>query len=67
MLPWRSLLHSAVKDLRWSPETFWRATPFELAAALKKDPGFSPMSRADLEALERSAGDGGCTPTDTMP
>ncbi len=35
--------------LRWPPETFWRATPRELAAAA----GLQAASAPDVEALRR--------------
>ncbi|QRM32038.1 phage tail assembly chaperone [Microvirga sp. VF16] len=31
--PWDDALTLALSILRWSPETFWRATPRELMAA----------------------------------
>lgn len=32
--PWDDVLEAALGGLGWAPETFWRATPRELAAAL---------------------------------
>jgi uncharacterized phage protein (TIGR02216 family) len=40
----------ALGVLRWSPDTFWRATPRELAAALGPVRA-EPAGRADLARL----------------
>ena len=53
--PWEQAMAFAFRVLRWPPETFWRATPRELAAAMS---GLSapaePARRADLDRLMRA-------------
>lgn len=45
----------AFRVLRWNPDTFWRATPRELAAAMAGPAApFEPARRADLDALMRA-------------
>lgn len=43
----------AMRLLGWSPDTFWNATPAELAAALTPDSEAQPqpLGRADLTRL----------------
>ncbi|MGJ3263975.1 MAG: phage tail assembly chaperone [Salinarimonas sp.] len=51
--PWDAALAAALGWLGWTPDTFWRATPRELAAALSgcvPGTGEAP-SRAILAAL----------------
>ncbi|MBO6767069.1 MAG: phage tail assembly chaperone [Erythrobacter sp.] len=47
----------AAAHLRWTPRTFWSATPAELAACLAPPlPAEAPPSRAEIAALiERDA------------
>ena len=47
----------AFRVLRWTPESFWRATPRELAAAMG-DLAPPPARRLDLDALMRAYPDG---------
>lgn len=49
----------ALGHLRWSPETFWRATPREFCAALDgpRRP-VAPAGSHDLAALMRAFPDG---------
>jgi uncharacterized phage protein (TIGR02216 family) len=51
---------AALGPLRWSPDTFWRATPRELGAALQDlaPPSAPPASRADLARLMQAHPDG---------
>ncbi|MCC5977071.1 MAG: phage tail assembly chaperone [Salinarimonas sp.] len=49
--PWDEVLGLCLNRLRWPPESFWRATPRELAAALTGLAGASAPTRADLSAL----------------
>ena len=46
----------ALRVLRWAPETFWRATPRELIAAMQGPAGFSaaPATSGDLQRLMRA-------------
>lgn len=45
--------------LGWTPETFWNATPAELAACLgPAAAGSAPPSRADIAALIERDNDG---------
>jgi uncharacterized phage protein (TIGR02216 family) len=37
--------------LRWSPASFWAATPREFAAALGRHAGPAPMTRVAFERL----------------
>ncbi|MGY6567830.1 MAG: rcc01693 family protein [Salinarimonas sp.] len=48
--PWEDLLAFCLTRLRWTPETFWRATPREIAAILASGDMRAP-SRAELAAL----------------
>ncbi|MGP9821287.1 phage tail assembly chaperone [Salinarimonas sp. NSM] len=51
--PWDAALAAALGPVGWTPDTFWRATPRELAAALSGR-GFGipdAPSRATLAAL----------------
>ena len=46
------LAGASARELGWSPETFWNATPDELAASLGVgDETLSPPTRAEIEAL----------------
>lgn len=47
-----ALIPLAARVLGWTPDTFWAATPADLAAALA-DPAAppAPLSRADLDRL----------------
>jgi uncharacterized phage protein (TIGR02216 family) len=44
------VLHLALGRLRWTPDTFWRATPRELALALGP-PHRGSMQASDLHDL----------------
>jgi uncharacterized phage protein (TIGR02216 family) len=50
--PWDEVMALAFGVLRWPPDTVWRATPRELAAAVVR-PGSSvePATSGDLERL----------------
>lgn len=52
---WLTLLGLAQRLLGWPPETFWRATPIELCAALGQAlpprPSVRAMTRAEMAAL----------------
>ncbi len=53
-LPWDDVLAFGLGVLRWPPDVFWRATPRELAAALRGmrgRAGAEPLGRADLHDL----------------
>jgi uncharacterized phage protein (TIGR02216 family) len=58
--PWDEAMALALGRLRWSPQSFWRATPRELCAALE-DPRrpVTPADARDLAALMRAFPDGG--------
>lgn len=47
-----TLIPLAARALGWTPDTFWAATPADLAAALA-DPAApaAPLTRADLDHL----------------
>ncbi|WP_439576205.1 rcc01693 family protein [Phreatobacter sp.] len=51
--PWEAVLRLALGVLGWSPESFWRATPRELAAALDGRFGrlTPPAGRTSLDRL----------------
>ena len=52
----------ALSILRWSPETFWRATPRELMAgaqALHGGRRIEPALRGDLRRMMEAFSDGG--------
>ena len=52
--PWDDALALALSVLRWSPETFWRATPCELIAAWEGLQGgrrMEPALSGDLRRL----------------
>jgi uncharacterized phage protein (TIGR02216 family) len=50
--PWDAVLHAAFRHLRWTPDTVWRATPRELAIALRDpDRVSAPMRRDAFAAL----------------
>lgn len=48
----------ALGVLRWTPDAFWRATPRELAAALRPRAPAPPATRDDLARLMRAFPDG---------
>ena len=53
--PWDEAMAFAFRVLRWSPETFWRATPRELAAAMGGlAEAAEPARSADLDRLMRA-------------
>ena len=53
--PWEAAMAFAFRVLRWTPKTFWRATPRELAAAMGSLAApLNPTRRADLDALMRA-------------
>lgn len=48
----RRLAALSARMLGWAPDTFWNATPEELAASLgESEPAIAPPSRAELEML----------------
>lgn len=50
-IDWAGLLRVGLRDLRLTPDTFWRLTPIELKIMLGAD-GTSPaLTRARLEEL----------------
>ncbi|HMB10963.1 rcc01693 family protein [Saliniramus sp.] len=49
--PWDAVLGYCLTRLRWPPESFWRATPRELAAALGDVAASAPPTRAELATL----------------
>ena len=49
--PWDAALHYCLTRLRWTPESFWRATPRELAAAFGGVAAAAPPTRAELAML----------------
>ncbi|MBX7458906.1 phage tail assembly chaperone [Qipengyuania sp. 1NDH17] len=53
----RTLAGLSARALGWTPDTFWNATPEELAASLGTgDTPISPPTRAEIAALiERDA------------
>ena len=53
----RTLAGLSARALGWIPDTFWQATPEELAASLgTEDASVSPPTRAEIAALiERDA------------
>ncbi len=61
--PWDEVLALALGVLRWPPDTVWRATPRELAAALAGPDGASlrPVSSGDLKRLMEMFPDGSPT------
>ncbi len=59
--PWDEAMAFAFRVLRWSPQTFWRATPRELIAAAQGLAGrdvIAPAGAADLDRLMRAFPDG---------
>jgi uncharacterized phage protein (TIGR02216 family) len=57
--PWDAVLHFAFRVLRWPPETVWRATPREIAAALRGLHGAAePLGGAELAVLMNLYPDG---------
>lgn len=50
----------AARALGWTPDTFWIATPAELAMWLSDPdtPGMAAMSRADLDTMMERLSDG---------
>ncbi|WP_043539394.1 phage tail assembly chaperone [Salinarimonas rosea] len=58
--PWDEALAAALGPLGWTPDTFWRATPRELAAALSgRGLGVRDApTRATLAALMAAHPDG---------
>jgi uncharacterized phage protein (TIGR02216 family) len=51
--PWDEAMAFALGVLRWSPETFWRATPRELMAAIgpPTSRAMPPATAGDLRRL----------------
>ena len=52
--PWDEAMALALRVLRWPPDTFWRATPRELAAALQAPTDWhalQPATSADVRRL----------------
>ena len=49
----RRLAGVAARRLGWRPDTFWAATPAELALALAPAPGVTsaPLSRTELDQM----------------
>jgi uncharacterized phage protein (TIGR02216 family) len=59
--PWDDAQALALGVLRWPPESFWRATPRELMAAVEGLTGraaVTPVGAADLDRLMRAYPDG---------
>ncbi|MBM6592374.1 phage tail assembly chaperone [Microvirga pudoricolor] len=59
--PWEDALAFALGILRWTPETFWRATPRELGAAYESLVGrtrHEPAGRGDLMRMMEAFPDG---------
>jgi uncharacterized phage protein (TIGR02216 family) len=54
--PWDEVMALALGILRWTPETVWRATPREFAAALRGPAGspVQPATSGDIERLMRA-------------
>lgn len=52
-LDWPGLMRAGMRQLRLTPDQFWRLTPAELALMLGVGTGAQPMSRARLDALSR--------------
>lgn len=52
--PWDAALGYCLTRLRWPPESFWRATPRELAAALGDVAASAPPTRTELAMLMRA-------------
>ncbi len=48
---WPGLLRAGLRELRLTPEAFWRLTPVELLIMLGIEGATPPLSRASLEAL----------------
>jgi uncharacterized phage protein (TIGR02216 family) len=48
---WPLLLRIALRNLRLSPEDFWRLTPAELTVMLGNDSGNAPLGRNRLDEL----------------
>jgi uncharacterized phage protein (TIGR02216 family) len=51
--PWREAMAVGLGVLRWTPDTFWRATPREFAAAIEGLRGLAaePPTPGDLMRL----------------
>ena len=55
--PWDEAMALALGILRWPPDTFWRATPSELFAALRgpaRGAGVEPATSSDVDRLMRA-------------
>ena len=51
---WPALLGFALRNLRLSPDTFWRLTPAEFALLAGFGWAGAPMTRDRMEALSRA-------------
>ena len=49
---WPLLLRLGVSELKLKPDEFWSLTPIELRIMLGHDLMRSPLSRADISAME---------------
>ena len=63
--PWDETMALALGVLRWPPDTFWRATPRELFAALRGPAGrrVEPATSGDMERLMRAFPDALAAPS----
>jgi uncharacterized phage protein (TIGR02216 family) len=50
-IDWAGLLRVGLRDLRLTPEAFWRLTPIELKIMLGADGASPALTRARLEEL----------------
>ncbi len=52
-IPWQELLCRASRELGWTPDTFWQATPNELKMALApvRAPNTAALSKKSLDQL----------------
>lgn len=51
---WAGLMRAGLRDLRLTPEQFWRLTPQELRIMLGAEPSAPPLTRARLDELARA-------------
>ena len=52
-LDWPGLMRAGLRELRLTPDQFWRLTPAELVIMLGRDEVQAPLSRAGLLDLAR--------------
>lgn len=53
-LDWAGLMRAGLRDLRLTPEQFWRLTPQELRIMLGAEPAAPALTRARLDELARA-------------